>query len=229
MLDENRSAGTRPGDATEQDENPILEIFGAAPLVHEPSEPRRVDDERNQLLDTRLESLERALENLQRQASFLPPKLRGLGERVDALATVLSDGRCRSLLTELCTLDDLVHAGLAAREAGDLQGASRVLAAVGASLSALLENQGLRAIETDGVFDPTRHQAVRQMPVDDAAFHGVILEVDRRGFCVDERVLRFAEVAVGHHEPTPDHDLDPDPDPDLATDHDDGADEDHSS
>jgi|GEM_PF-6666242 len=152
-------------------------------------------------LEPRFAALETAVERLGRQASFLPPKLRGLGERIDALSTVLAHARCRTLLTEVLAIDDLVHAGLADLQRGDELAPERVLTALRATLTTLLDSQGVTEIEASGPFDPARHQAVRQLPVDEAQFDGAVLEVDRRGFAHGEQVLRFAEVAVGRHEP----------------------------
>jgi molecular chaperone GrpE len=222
MLDETPRADTTSDDTTSEDTETtlpeILEVFGAQPLAEAgtddaptdmtpttPTPPVQDQDE------DRFTALEQAVGRLERQASFLPPKLRGLGERVDALASVLAHARTRTLLTEVVALDDLVRNGLSELDAGDEAAPTRVLQALAATLSTLLEGQGVEEIGTDGDFDPTRHQAVRQLPVDEAQFDGAVLEVDRRGFAHGDQVLRFAEVAVGHHTTT-----DPETTPDTT-------------
>lgn len=201
MLDETERASPGADETNHGASVPlaeILEVFGAEPL--EACEAEAETTQSAPVLE-RLAAIEQALEHLQRQASFLPPKLRGLGERVDALGHTLSDSRARSLLLELLGLDDLVRAGLTLEAEGDAGAPARMLAALSASFDALFESQGLTEIATDGDFDPTRHQAVRQLAVDEAEHNGVVLEVDRRGFAHGGRVLRFAEVAVGRHAP----------------------------
>jgi molecular chaperone GrpE len=213
MLDETPRADTTSDDTTSEDTDTtlpeILEVFGAEPLTETGTDEAPTDltptasTPATEATDAdRFAALEQAVGRLERQASFLPPKLRGLGERVDALASVLAHARTRTLLTEVVALDDLVRNGLTELDAGDEAAPARVLQALAATLSTLLEGQGVEEIGTDGDFDPTRHQAVRQLPVDEAQYDGAVLEVDRRGFAHGEQVLRFAEVAVGRHTTT---------------------------
>jgi molecular chaperone GrpE len=217
MLDETPRADTTSDDTTSEDTDTtlpeILEVFGAEPLAEAGTDEAPTDQTPTGTTptatdDDRFAALEQAVGRLERQASFLPPKLRGLGERVDALASVLAHARTRTLLTEVVALDDLVRNGMTELDAGDEAAPARVLQALAATLSTLLEGQGVEEIGTDGSFDPTRHQAVRQLPVDEAQYDGAVLEVDRRGFAHGEQVLRFAEVAVGRHT-TPDTDTTP--------------------
>lgn len=58
-----------------------------------------------------------------------------------------------------------------------------------------LEKDGVKAIETTGAFDTTRHQAMATIETDEAE-PGTILEVVRIGFKKGDVVLRHAQVKV---------------------------------
>lgn len=58
-----------------------------------------------------------------------------------------------------------------------------------------LEKDGVKAIETTGTFDPSRHQAMATIETDESE-PGTILEVMRIGFKKGDRVLRHAQVKV---------------------------------
>lgn len=153
------------------------------------------------LLEQRMGALEETLDGVAKQASFLPPKLRGLGKKVDELSSSIGDGRLRELFGELVSLVDLLDAGIA--ETAD-PAAQRTLAAVSTRLKQCFETRGLVGVDTDGPFDPTRHQAAERRVVNDQAQDGMVVEVFRRGWRDAHSVLRYADVAVGAYEPQAD-------------------------
>lgn len=165
---------------------------------------RGLRDELIQLVEGRLGGLETQVEQLGRQAAFLPPKLRGLGDKLGDLAAPLSDARSRALMVDLLMVDDLVRSGLADEQ--DADAARRTLTAVSQLLASVLDSHGVSEIGTDGAFDPTVHQAVQQLPVDEPDHDGQVLEVYRRGLRTEQRVLRYAEVGVARYVP---HEDDP--------------------
>ncbi len=60
---------------------------------------------------------------------------------------------------------------------------------------ALLEEEGLTAISTEGEFDPTQHEAIASAPSDTVA-SGHVLDTLRAGYTLKGRVLRPALVRV---------------------------------
>lgn len=221
---EKRSGELRTDEG--QDTMGGIEVFGAAPLVDDedqeradsvpsddpsdgtsdepqaPESPVRASDtvaETLSLLDHRLASIEEQLDGLSRMTGHLPPKLRGLGSKLDELATPLADAGTRSLMVDLFMLDDLSRAAL--QRDDDPDAPNRALGAVVKMLENLFEQRDVTTIPTDIPFDPTLHQALERLPVDDPAHDGQILEVYRRGYRSGSRVLRFAEVGVAHYEP----------------------------
>jgi molecular chaperone GrpE len=63
-----------------------------------------------------------------------------------------------------------------------------------------LENAGVRQIETKGeAFDPARHRAV-SVEIRDDVPAGTIVGEERKGYTLDGKILRYAEVIVARNE-----------------------------
>lgn len=60
-----------------------------------------------------------------------------------------------------------------------------------------LQGLGLQVIATDGVFDPSLHDALMVVDVEDESQNGVILEELHKGYRLGEKVLRASQVKVG--------------------------------
>jgi len=152
--------------------------------------------------DERLGRVELGIQSLSQQSQFLPPKLRGLSKKVDELAIAVGDVRVRSLLVELVGLGDLVDGALKAlpeQDSGPIGGARRFFRALATRIDQVLEAHDAHSIPIDGGFDPTVHNAVDVLDVDDPALEGQIVELVRPGFRTEHSVLRYAEVAVGRY------------------------------
>jgi len=90
-------------------------------------------------------------------------------------------------------LDDLERALAAAEEHQEAQLEDGVRL-VHRSLAALLERHGVTPIETDGKFDPYRHEALLSQPSE--AEEGSVLDVVQKGYRLGDRVVRPARVVV---------------------------------
>ncbi|GIG62968.1 protein GrpE [Longispora fulva] len=67
-------------------------------------------------------------------------------------------------------------------------------------LTEVLARRGVRPIEALGLaFDPRWHEAVEQVPVEDPKHHDLVLAERRRGYLVDDALLRPAQVLVGRY------------------------------
>ncbi|HEU5476514.1 MAG TPA: nucleotide exchange factor GrpE [Gaiellaceae bacterium] len=122
-------------------------------------------------------------------ADFENYKKRAARERQEYVA--LANER---LIAELLpVLDDLERALTAAEqhEEAQLEDGVRL---VHRALAALLERQGVTAIETDGKFDPHVHEALLSQPSE--AEEGSVLDVVQKGYKLGDRVVRPARVVV---------------------------------
>ena len=61
-----------------------------------------------------------------------------------------------------------------------------------------LQNHGVSKIEAQGVkFDPQRHEAITAVPTDDPELDGIVLQVVRNGYMIDDEILRPVGAVVG--------------------------------
>jgi len=198
-------------DATSQNETASAETFEEHPEPGDgspPSTERHLAEMRGilQLNEDRLGRLEITLQDLSKQTNFLPPKLRGLGKKVDELSTSVGDARMRSLLSDIAGLGDLTEGALRVFPADDSadknEKASRTEAhryfhAIATRVEQILDSYDIQMIPTDTGFDPTLHNAVDVQVVQEKELDGHIMDVIRRGYRSKHSVLRFSEVIVG--------------------------------
>jgi len=65
-------------------------------------------------------------------------------------------------------------------------------------LGQILESKGLKPIDaTNQPFDYNLHEAIANVPVEDEALKGKVIDQVEKGYYLNEKVIRFAKVAVG--------------------------------
>jgi molecular chaperone GrpE len=102
--------------------------------------------------------------------------------------------RCDVILELLPVLDDLERALKAVPEGDKEQSWAQGVAMVERKFKAILESQGVCAVEALGQpFDPNYHEAMRR----EKGEEGVILEEYRKGYKMQDKLLRPAQVVVG--------------------------------
>ena len=122
-------------------------------------------------------------------ADFENYKKRAARERQEYVA--LANER---LIAELIPiLDDLERALSAAEEHQEAQ-LEEGVRLVHRSLAGLLERHGVKAIETEGRFDPHVHEALLSQPSE--AEEGSVIDVVQKGYKLGDRVVRPARVVV---------------------------------
>ncbi len=140
------------------------------------------------------EKAEQLMDSLKRtQADFINYRRRSqleIGNKVRA-------NRCDVILELLPVLDDLERALAAVPERLKKQPWVEGVSMVERKFKAILESQGICAIEALGQpFDPNYHEAMRR----DKGEEGVILEEYRKGYKIQDKLLRPAQVVVGTSE-----------------------------
>jgi molecular chaperone GrpE len=112
------------------------------------------------------------------------------------VAAARDRGVAKLALELLPAVDNLDRALQAAGDAGDGDNLASGVKLVHADLVAALARVGIEPFSPLGeTFDPQRHEAVAQQPVDGAQ-PGTIVEVYQRGYRLGESVLRPARVVV---------------------------------
>ncbi len=192
MSDSNtKSQDDNLDEAQEHDENLTVEAQAGAEASEEEKGPKdpKADMDPLQLAqyerDEYLASWQRAkadYQNLRRRVlSDIEAAVRDKTQRIQ-----------EEMLTVLDYLD------MALKSPCESQDAKNLLMGVQMTRTQLwqsLEKDGVKAIDTSGTFDTTRHQAMATVETDDAE-PGTILEVVRIGFKKGDVVLRHAQVKV---------------------------------
>jgi len=115
--------------------------------------------------------------------------------------TYATEGLVREVLP---VLDDL-DAALTVE--GDLDAIREGVGLALRELTNALEAKGMKAIEAVGQpFDPRVHEAVGVKPADEGQATGTIVEEERRGYMLHDRVLRPSRVHIAVQPPAPAND-----------------------
>lgn len=159
-------------------------------------------------LEARVAAQARELEELQDRYLRLAAEFDNFRKRVVRERAELIRTAHEGLLLEfLPVLDNLERALAAARSsAGSSRASEALIEGVEITLrlfKGVLEKAGVREIETVGrEFDPAVHHAVEQVRVTEAPENTVVEEV-LRGYLLDQKVLRPAQVKVSTHAAAP--------------------------
>jgi molecular chaperone GrpE len=177
-----REAGARP----EGGSRPVGRVRAAAQALTGPS-AAELQKERDEFLA-----------QLQRERAEFTNYKRRTAEEREQMAGLAAEGLIRKVLT---LADDFDLAVSHRPEGGIEDGWVEGIVAIDRKLRALLESEGVSAIEASaGVqFDPREHEAIVNVP-NTGRPGGEIVEELRRGYRLRDRVIRPALVAVAEHD-----------------------------
>lgn len=150
--------------------------------------------------------LEKQLEELRRVADEARSRQRAAIEefdrakqRIERDAAREQEARHRGVLASfLPVVDDLDRALAAAGDGADAQAIIDGVALVRKTLLAKLEEHGVTRMDAQGaVFDPSVHEAVATLPVEESSQNGRVIAIHREGYALGETVIRAPLVVVG--------------------------------
>ncbi|HZG57380.1 nucleotide exchange factor GrpE [Paenibacillus sp.] len=94
-------------------------------------------------------------------------------------------------------VDNFDRAVAASREQRDFESLAKGVEMIQRQLAALLEGEGLKAIEAVGQpFNPELHQAIMQVPAEEGGASGIVVEELQKGYMLKEKVIRPSMVKV---------------------------------
>ena len=115
-------------------------------------------------------------------------------ERLDLVKTAGED----LIQGILPVLDDFKMATDTMVSATDLQAVIEGVDLIYRKLYKYLESRGMQPIEAIGLpLDTDFHEAVSQLPTEDAKQKGKIIDVLQKGYILNGKVIRYAKVVVG--------------------------------
>ncbi len=147
--------------------------------------------------DTKINELETRISDLDNQLKRAVADYHNLEKRVAEGRSELTKWGTGELLVKILpTLDHLEQALGGASEQERQSGWFKGVELAVKQLYQVLQSEGLNQIAAEGLFDPNLHEAVDTREGND----NIILEVVRKGYTLNSKVLRPAGVVVGRKE-----------------------------
>ncbi len=140
-----------------------------------------------------------ALEKEKKEYLFLMAEFDNFRKRNIKERGELIKNASESVMKQLLPIVDDMERGLeATKNADDPQAIREGMQLIYNKLVKLLEQNGVKAIESTGAdFNPELHDAIAMVPVDDEAQKGKVIDTPTKGYMINDKVLRHAKVAVG--------------------------------
>ena len=132
--------------------------------------------------------------HLRLQAEFDNYRRRTLKEKAD----LITSGGERSLKDLLPVVDDLERAMESIKTAQDVDAVKEGMELIFNKFKDYLTKQGAAEIEAkDVAFDVDKHEAVAKFPAPSEDMKGKVIDVTKKGYTFNGKVIRYAQVVVG--------------------------------
>jgi len=126
-------------------------------------------------------------------AEFDNYKKRTVKERLDLMKTAGQE----TIQSLLPVLDDFDRAKKSAESDKSAEVFSEGVAMVYKRLYHILEQQGLKSMESNGIdFNPELHEAISEIPAGEA-MKGKVIDTVEKGYTLNDKIIRYAKVVVG--------------------------------
>jgi len=127
-------------------------------------------------------------------AEFDNYKKRTLRERMDLIKTAGED----LLKNILPVVDDIERAQTNIENAKDIEAVKTGIDLICNKFMDFLKQQGVQKIEAlNKEFDTDHHEAVTKVATPDKQQKGKVIDIIKNGYCLHDKVIRFAQVIVG--------------------------------
>ena len=166
------------------------------------TEAQAEDKEETPKESTVEEQLEKAREEiselndslLRKMAEFDNYRKRTLKEKTE----LILNGGEKTITAILPVLDDMERAMKNMQTATDVAAVLEGVELIYKKFISILEHQGVKAIDTkDADFNVDLHEAIAQLPAPNSEMKGKIIDCTLKGYTMNEKVIRHAQVVVG--------------------------------
>lgn len=160
----------------------------------EQDEMNEIDSLTKQLAEEKLKVEKEKKEYLFLMAEFDNFRKRTLKEKGDIIRNA-----AESVLKGLLPIVDDFERGLdAIKDSQDAESVKEGMKLIYNKLIKYLEQNGVKPIDSTGAeFDPELHEAIAMVPIDDENLKGKVIDTPTKGYTLNDKVLRYAKVAVG--------------------------------
>lgn len=156
-------------------------------------EPRELTvEEKLAEAEAKIEKLNNAM--LYKVAEFENYRKRTIKEKAD----LILNGGEKTITSLLPVLDDLERAMQHMNDAADVAALREGVSLIINKLNTVLSEQGLKRIDTkDAEFTTDLHEAIAFIPAPSDDLKGKVIDCVQAGYMLNEKVIRYAKVAVG--------------------------------
>lgn len=160
--------------------------------AEEGDENEAVEEQKEPTVDEKLAELQDRY--LRLSAEYDNFRKRTLKEKID-----LQKSANVSLLGALLPVaDDIDRALQSVDEAKDIEAVKEGLRLISGKFNGFLNQQGVKEIEAiNKAFDTDLHEAITKIPAPSKKLKGKVVNVIVKGYYLNERVLRYAQVVIG--------------------------------
>lgn len=160
----------------------------------ENSEMNEIDSLAKELGETKEKLEKEKREYLFLMAEFDNFRKRTIKEKADIIRNA-----SESVLKGLLPIVDDFERGLdALKNTDDTDTAKQGMQLIYNKLMKYLEQNGVKPIDSNGTeFNPDLHEAIAMVPTDNPDQKGKVIDTPTKGYTINDKVLRFAKVAVG--------------------------------
>ncbi|MBO5244221.1 MAG: nucleotide exchange factor GrpE [Muribaculaceae bacterium] len=200
MSNKNKNKHTAP--ASDADEVEIMDNVQEAETDNQSQSDEEIENSEMSEIDTLAKELGETKEKLEkekREYLFLMAEFDNFRKRTIKEKGDIIRNAAESVLKGLLPIVDDFERGLAALEStDDTDAAKQGMQLIYNKLIKYLEQNGVKPIESTGAeFNPDLHEAIAMVPTEDEKMKGKVIDTPTKGYTINDKVLRYAKVAVG--------------------------------
>jgi grpE len=152
-----------------------------------------------QELESKLAEEQAKLEKEKKEYLFLMAEFDNFRKRTIKEKGEIIKNAAESVLKGLLPIVDDFERGLSAlQNTDDAEAAKEGMQLIYNKLMKFLEQNGVKPIDSTGQeFNPDLHEAIAMVPTEDESLKGKVIDTPTRGYTINDKVLRYAKVAVG--------------------------------
>lgn len=184
----------------ENPEGDIIDDIGAA--VDEDETAEDIEQAEMNEIDSLTKQLAEKKEKLEKEKKeymFLMAEFDNFRKRTLKEKSEIIKNASENVLKGLLPIVDDFERGLAAiKESEGAEAVKEGMVLIYNKLVKFLEQNQVKAIDSTGkAFDPELHEAIAMVPTEDEALKGKVIDTPTKGYTINDKVLRYAKVAVG--------------------------------
>ena len=198
-MDEMAETESEINDATESDEDAVLEEMTETDDEESDKDPVALQDKLNDESDSELAVLQDKLNELHDKYLRLAAEYDNYRKRTSREKADLIQTAGETLLKDILPIVDDFERGLElASNAEDMDAIRIGMELIYNKLKDFLTNNGVREIDAmNEPFDTDWHEAVTNIPAPSDDMKGLIVDVIQKGYTLNNKVIRFPKVVIG--------------------------------